>query len=231
MRDRGERTRRFAVLGLGLLLGMGALRCAPAEEEAAPRRPAEVMSYRAWQWLERESREEEELPDEIVAAMELEAGQTVADIGSGSGYFTRRLARAVGPEGTVFGVEIQPEMIEIMMRLAEDEGIENITPVLGEANDPKLPEESVDWILLVDTYHEFQEPEAMLAAMRRALKPEGRVALIEYRLEGDSARHIKLDHRMSVKQVLAEWNPAGYELVDLMEFLPSQHFFVFRKRE
>jgi predicted methyltransferase len=217
-------------MALLIVAGVYAPRIAPAEDEAPKRRPAEVISYRGWQWLERSTRAGEELPDDIVAAMELMPGQTVADIGSGSGYFTRRLARAVGPEGIVYGVDIQPEMLEIMQRLAEREGIDNITPVLGETADPKLPENSVDWILLVDTYHEFQEPEAMLAAMHRCLKDDGRVALIEYRLEGDSAAHIKRDHRMSVRQVLAEWNPAGYELVDLMEFLPSQHFFVFRKR-
>lgn len=201
-----------------------------AQSDAPEREPADVMSYRGWRWLERDSRDEEEWPDEVVKAMELEGGETIADVGCGSGYYTRRLARAVGKEGKVYAVDVQPEMIRIMKDLAKEEGLGNIIPVLGETADPKLPDESVDWILLVDVYHEFQEPEPMLEALRKSLKPDGRVALLEYRAEGDSARHIKPDHRMSVRQVLAEWTPAGFELVDLMEFLPSQHYFVFRKK-
>lgn len=223
-----RRKLRFAALCLALALMAPP---APAQSDGSEREPADVMSYRGWRWLERESRAEEEWPGEVIKAMELEGGETVADIGCGSGYYTRRLAEAVGPDGQVYAVDVQPEMIDIMKRLAKKEGLTNIVPVLGETADPKLPDESVDWMLLVDVYHEFQQPEPMLEAMRRALKPDGRVALLEYRLEGDSARHIKRDHRMSVKQVLAEWSPAGFELVDLMEFLPSQHYFVFKKKE
>ena len=113
----------------------------------------------------------------------------------------------------------------------EDEGLTNVEPVLGTNDDPNLPADSVDWILLVDVYHEFQQPKAMLAKMREALKPDGRVALLEYRLEGLSAVHIKTDHRMSPKQVLREWEPAGFRLVDRHEFLPTQHFFVFEKAD
>lgn len=201
------------------------------EPGTSKREPADVMSYMGWQWLERSSRAEEEWPDEVIKAMHLRGGETIADIGCGSGYYSRRLAKAVGPGGRVYAEDIQPEMIEIMKRLAGQEGLTSIVPVLGGADDPKLPENSLDWILLVDVYHEFQNPGAMLAAMKKCLKPNGRVALLEYRLEGDSAQHIKMEHRMSVKQVLAEWNAAGYELMDLMEFLPSQHYFVFHKRD
>lgn len=226
-----KRDRVFAVSAMMIAIALWNLcGAARAQDAAATREPAEVMSYLGWQWLERGTREEEEWPDEVLKAMELEGGETIADIGCGSGYYTRRLAKAVGAEGKVYAVDIQPEMIAIMQDLARREGLGNIEPVLGETADPKLPEASVDWILLVDVYHEFQEPGAMLAAMRKALKDGGRVALVEYRLEGDSARHIKVDHRMSVRQVLAEWNPAGFELVDLMEFLPSQHLFIFGKR-
>lgn len=190
------------------------------------RRPAEVMSFRGADWLEREGREQEQRPDEVIKAMGLQDGDVVADLGCGTGYFARRMARAVAPRGRVYAVDIQPEMLAIMKRLIEKEGTTNVVPVLGEAADPRLPKGELDWILLVDVYHEFQEPKAMLAKMRESLKPTGRVALLEYRLEGDSARHIRVEHRMSPAQVLAEWQPAGFRLVARHEFLPTQHFFV-----
>jgi ubiquinone/menaquinone biosynthesis C-methylase UbiE len=203
-----------------------------AEDEKSPsvdRKPAHVMSYLGANWLERADREELEQPDRVIATMQLKPGDVVADIGSGSGYFTRRLARAVLPSGTVYGVDIQPEMNEILAENCKKEGINNVEIVLSEEADPKLPPNSIDWMLLVDVYHEFQQPKPMLAKMLDALKPGGHVALLEYRLLGDTGAHIKIDHRMSVEQVLAEWLPAGFELEKRHEFLPTQHFFVFRK--
>jgi ubiquinone/menaquinone biosynthesis C-methylase UbiE len=189
------------------------------------------MSFRGADWLEREGREQEQRPDEVIKTMSLRDGDVVADLGCGTGYFARRMARAVAPKGRVYAVDIQPEMLEIMKGLLEKEGTTNVVPVLGTADDPKLPKGGLDWILLVDVYHEFQEPKAMLAMMRQSLKPTGRVAVLEYRLEGDSAKHIRAEHRMSPAQVLAEWQPAGFRLVTRHEFLPTQHFFVFAARE
>lgn len=193
------------------------------------RQPAPVMTYHGADWLERPEREREERPDLVLKAMELEEGDVVVDMGCGSGYFARRMAKAVGAAGKVYGVDIQPEMLAILEDLCARQGIANVVPILGEEDDPRLPEGAIDWILLVDVYHEFQDPEPMLAKMRAALKPDGKVCLVEYRAEDDTARHIKPEHRMSVKQVLAEWNEAGYELIDLQETLPSQHLFIFRK--
>lgn len=193
------------------------------------REPAHVMSYLGADWLERAEREELEQPDRVIATMQLEPGDVVADIGSGSGYFTRRLAGAVLPDGVVYGVDIQPEMNAILAENCEKAGITNVKIILGETADPKLPPASIDWMLLVDVYHEFQEPVAMLDKMFEALKPGGKVALLEYRLLGDTAAQIKKDHRMSVEQVLAEWEPAGFELVKRHEFLLSQHMFIFQK--
>ncbi len=198
-------------------------------DEPAPRVPAPVMSYHGADWLERPEREQEERPDEVIKAMGLKPGDVVADIGCGTGYFVRRMAKAVAPEGKVYGVEIQPEFIEIMKEKCAKEGITNFEPILGDEIDPKLPKGAIDWMILVDVYHEFQQPEPMLARMREALKPDGKIALIEYRLLGDTAKHIKEEHRMSVQQVLVEWNKAGFELIDLQEFLPSQHFFIFQR--
>jgi len=200
-----------------------------ADEAAEEREPAPVMSYHGADWLERESRVEEERPDEVIAAMGLEDGDVAVDLGCGTGFFARRMAKAVAPSGKVYGVDIQPEFLDMLEDFCEEEGITNVVPVLGDEDDPKLPKGGVDWILLVDVYHEFQEPEPMLAKMLESLKPGGKIALVEYRLLGDTAERIKIEHRMSVKQVLAEWNPAGFELVDLLEFLPSQHLFIFQR--
>jgi ubiquinone/menaquinone biosynthesis C-methylase UbiE len=137
------------------------------------------------------------------------------------------MARAVAPRGRVYAVDIQPEMLERMNGFLAKEGITNVIPVRGEADDPKLSPASLDWILLVDVYHELQQPKAMLAKMRAALKPTGRVAVVEYRLEGGSALHVRPEHRMSVAQILAEWQPAGFRLVGRHDFLPTQHLLVF----
>lgn len=222
--------RRFRWLVLAPLLVLSA---APAPlalgRQASERRPAPVMGPRGADWLEREGRDEEQRPREVIRKMGLRDGDVVADVGCGTGYFARRMARAVAPSGRVYAVDIQQEMLDRMQGLLAKEGVTNVVPVLGEADDPKLPPAALDWILLVDVYHELQQPKAMLAKIREGLKPAGRVALIEYRLAGDSAAHIRPEHRMSPDQVLAEWLPAGFRLVARHEFLPTQHFFVFEK--
>lgn len=201
-----------------------------ASQEPPPRKPAEVMSWEGADWLEREHREELEKPEVVLRAMGLKDGDLVADLGAGTGFFTRRMARAVAPAGKVYATDIQPQMLERLKASAAQEGIANIVTVLGTETDPKLPRGTFDWILLVDVYHEFQRPEPMLAKIREALRPGGRVALVEYRAEGDTAAHIHKDHKMSVEQVLAEWTPAGFELVETVEELPSQHLFIFRSK-
>lgn len=226
-----------ALRPLLLLLVLG-LACSPspgaqpqarqASQEPPPRKPAQVLSWKSADWLEREHREELEKPEVVLQAMGLEDGDVVADLGAGTGFFTRRMARAVAPSGKVYANDIQPEMLERLKASAVQEGIDNIVTVLGTETDPGLARGTFDWILLVDVYHEFQQPEPMLAKIREALKPGGRVALVEYRAEGDTAAHIHPDHKMTAEQVLAEWTPAGFELVETIEELPSQHLFVFR---
>ncbi len=204
---------------------------APAQEESRTRTPAPVMSYHGAKWLERPSRLEEERPYEVLKAMDLKPGMKVADIGCGSGYYARKMAKQVGPDGVVYGVDIQPEMLDILAELCDEEEVTNVKPVLGGEKDPKLPRGEIDWMILADVYHEFQYPEEMLAKMLEALAPGGKIALLEYRAEAfRTASHIKPEHRMTVQDVLAEWNPAGFELVNLQEFLPSQHLFIFQKR-
>jgi predicted methyltransferase len=210
-------------LALGLV---AALLTQAASAPAPARKPAAVMSAQGASWLEREGREEEQRPSEIFRAMGLKDGDVVADLGCGTGWFARRMARVVAPRGTVYAVDIQPEMLDLLKGYVAAEGVSGVVPVLGTETDPKLPPGGLDWLLMVDVYHEFQKPEAMLQAIRRSLKPTGKVALVEYRLEGSTASHIKVEHRMSVEQVLAEWRPAGFRLAKQLEFLPTQHLFV-----
>lgn len=226
---------RVLVLSL-LLLGIACSPSPAAGPQPQPaaqtpeRKPAAVFSHAYADWLERPGRLEKEKPDEVVRIMNLKDGDVVADIGAGTGFYTRRIARAVAPTGKVYANDIQPEMLDKLKELAAQEGIANIVPVLGTETDPNLPKGEIDWIILVDVYHEFQQPEPMLAKIREALKPNGRVALIEYRAEGESASHISPPHRMSVEQVLSEWEPAGFTLMETVETLPSQHLFLFTTR-
>lgn len=203
---------------------------AAGKDVTPPRRvPAAPMSYRGAHWLEREERDDEERPDEVLEVMNLKPGDVVADIGAGSGYFARRIARRVLPGGKVYASDIQPEMLVLLEQLAGEAGVRGIEAVQGTAHDPRLPEGAIDWILLADVYHEMEAFELMLVRMREALAPGGRVALVEYRKEGRSADHIMPEHRMSVAEVRSEWEPAGFEIEALHEFLPSQHLFVFRR--
>ncbi|HEV7670780.1 MAG TPA: methyltransferase domain-containing protein [Thermoanaerobaculia bacterium] len=199
-----------------------------SEHPVSHRKPAQVFT--GSEWLEREDREAEERPDELLEILRLKSGDRVADVGCGTGYFARRMAGRVIPGGVIYAEDIQPQMLERVRQRAEEDGISNIETILGTETDPKLPAGGIDLILLVDVYHEFQKPQEMLANLRKALAPGGRVTLVEYRLEGDTALHISLEHRMSVEQVLAEWTPAGFELVERIESLPTQHLFLFRKR-
>lgn len=219
---------------VAVVLLVGSVGAQPTPQPSEPgvyqgRRIANVMSYAGAPWLERDDREQEEAPTKLIAKLQLHPGQNVADIGCGSGYYSRRLAPLVAPTGKVYGVDIQPEMLRMLEEAARKDNVANIVPVQSTPDDPKLAPGSIDWILLVDVYHELQNPEPMLRKMRDALSPEGRVALVEFRLEGSTAAHIRSEHRMSVEQVLKEWEPAGFELVELWEEMPTQHVFVFKR--
>lgn len=202
----------------------------PGVEAPSKREPANVMPWEKAEWLEREGRAEKEKPELVIQAMELRPGMTVAEIGAGTGFFSRRIARVVGPAGKVYAEDIQPQMLDLLKQNTAKEGLQNVIPVLGTETDPKLPAHGIDRVLLVDVYHEFQKPEPMLAAIRDCLAPGGTVILVEYRLEGDTASYINIKHRMSVEQVLSEWTAAGFTLVRRTEDLPSQHVFIFSAR-
>jgi ubiquinone/menaquinone biosynthesis C-methylase UbiE len=192
------------------------------------RKYAGVMSADGAGWLSRAERETEEHPGEALKAIGIARGSTVADIGAGSGYMTLRMAKLVGPAGKVYANDIQPRMLELLRQNLKKQKLANVETVLGEIDDPKLPQASVDLVLLVDVYHEFSEPQKMLRHIREALKPDGRLVLLEYRGE-DPTVPIRPEHKMTVAQVKSELEPEGYRLDEVKENLPRQHILIFRK--
>src|SRR5687768_2901453 len=188
---------------------------------------AHFMSHRGADWLERPEREEEEKPQALVDAIELKPTDVVADIGVGTGYFAFRLAPKV-PQGKVLGVDIQPEMLELLQKAAKERGVSNVEPVLGETADPKLPAGAVDVVLMVDAYHEFDQPREMMDAVVRSLKPGGRVVLVEYRAE-DPNVPIKPLHKMTEAQAKREMAAAGLVHRETKDILPRQHLMIFEK--
>ena len=190
---------------------------------------AHVMGHQAAGWLERPEREREERTDLVVPALKLKPGDAVADIGAGTGYYTRLLAKPVGSNGVVFAVEIQQEMFDILTNKLAGERIFNVKPVLGTTTDPRLPPASVDLILMVDVYHEFDFPYEMVAAMCQSLKPGGRIAFVEFRGE-DPKVPIKHVHKMTEAQVRREMSLQPLEWVETIPSLPQQHIIVFRKK-
>jgi ubiquinone/menaquinone biosynthesis C-methylase UbiE len=188
---------------------------------------AQVMGHQAMMWLERESRVEEEKPDLTVQNLNLEPDDVVADIGAGSGYFSFRMAQQV-PQGKVYAVDIQPEMLDAITLLKDEQNITNVETILGRENSPNLPIASIDLALMVDAYHEFAYPREMMEGIVQALKPGGRVVLLEYRKENPMIM-IKPLHKMTQKQVKKELQAVGLKWQETKEFLPEQHFLVFSK--
>jgi SAM-dependent methyltransferase len=191
---------------------------------------AQVMGHEGADWLERPEREKEERPDLLLAALMLKPGQAVADIGAGSGYYTRRLAGLVGESGVVYAVDIQPEMLELLDRKMAEAKIHNVKPVLGTITDAKLPRASVDLVLMVDVYHEFDHPYEMMLGLCAALKPGGRVVFVEFRGE-DPKVPIKRLHKMTEAQVRKEMAAMPLEWVRTDEAMPRQHIIIFQRKE
>lgn len=192
---------------------------------------AQVMSFHGASWLNRPEREEEERLSKLIELLDLKGGETVADIGAGSGVLTEKLARAVGPKGEVYAVDIQDEMLALIRERMKQARIGNVVPVLGSITSPQLEPDSIDLMLLVDVYHEFSHPYEMTQAMAEALKPGGRIVLVEYRKEAPRVP-IKEVHKMSEAQVRKELSQPefGLEWVATHDDLPRQHVVVFRKR-
>jgi SAM-dependent methyltransferase len=201
----------------------------PDVHPVSGRRFAQVMSAAGADWLSRPERVEEEEPDRALDVLKISKGAVVADVGAGSGYMTVKLSKRVGPTGMVYANDIQPEMLRLLgLRLKADK-ITNVTLVQGEVDNPRLPAATLDLELLVDVYHEFSAPQTMLKQLREALKPTGRLVLLEYRKE-DPSIPIRPEHKMSVAEAKLELEAEGFSLSQVNESLPRQHILVFTKR-
>ena len=188
---------------------------------------AHVMGHQGADWLERDDREQTELPNEVVKQMKLKPTDVVADIGAGTGYFTFRIAPLV-KQGKVLAVDIQPEMLAIIEERKKRFNADNVVTIQGTETDTKLPANSVDVVLFVDAYHEFSYPREMMESIVKGLKPGGRVVQIEYRGE-DPDVPIKRVHKMTVAQAKKEMAAVGLVWKETKDFLPQQHFIIFEK--
>ncbi len=211
---------------IALLLTVVVAAQAPGVHPISGRRFAPVMGYQGADWLERSERDEEEAPDVALNVLKIPKGASVADIGAGSGFITERLSARVGPTGRVFANDLQPQMLQILGRRLAQRNITNVTLVQGTIDDPKLDPASVDLEIMVDVYHELSQPQAMLRRLRAALKPGGRLVLLEYRKE-DPSIPIKFEHKMSVAEAKMELEAEGFTLAKVDGALPRQHILIF----
>lgn len=242
--------RRLAAALLVLMAGTAAAQEPPADVPEAKarakpqrkgRRPglpgvymgrqiAPVMTYQGAEWLIRPEREQEEQPETMLDALKIQPGSVVADVGAGVGYTSVRLAARVGPKGTVLATDVQPQMIRMLRENLRSMGVTNVKPILCTPTDSKLPKAGVDLILMVDVYHELADPEGTLAQMREALKPGGRIALIEFRAN-DPNVPIKPEHTMTVEQARKELEANGFKFQSAVsDLLPWQHIILFEKK-
>ncbi len=189
---------------------------------------AAVMGWQAAAWLERSEREREERSDLLIRAMRLRPNMIVADIGAGTGYYSRRIAARLRGGGRVYAVDVQPQMLSLLRKRADAAGLRNIVPVLAASDDVNLPAASIDLALLVDVYHELEAPFEVLASIVKALRPQGRVLFVEYRAE-DAAVPIRPLHKMTEAQVRREAAAQGLRWVTTVGTLPWQHVIVFAK--
>ncbi|MFT4628213.1 MAG: SAM-dependent methyltransferase [Myxococcota bacterium] len=203
-----------------------ALACAATPPTYMGRPIAQTMHWTGAEWLVRATRETEEAPAALIAALALEPGETACDVGAGNGFHAVRLA-AANPQGRVLAVDIQPEMLRLLQERAVAAGVSNVEPVLGAQAGTNLPDGACDVVLLVDVYHELSDPEAMHRDLRRATRPGGRVAVVEFRQE-DPSVPIKRLHTMTKAQVHREWSANGWTLVRQVDTLPWQHVMLYQ---
>ena len=204
------------------------LRSIPPSEPSDRTRTIATVSENV-EFLSRSERAAEERSDDLVKALAIPEGATVADLGAGTGYFTWRLAERVGPKGKVIAVDIQQQMLNVAAETVKQHRLVNVDYVRGSDTDPKLPQRSLDMVFIAHSYHEFAQPEAMMDAVRRSLKPGGRLVIVEYAKEKKSAPASSL-HKMSFDEIRSEIEPIGFDLDQILDFLPTQHGLIFTVR-
>jgi ubiquinone/menaquinone biosynthesis C-methylase UbiE len=218
---------RVIAVSVAVVILTGAVVDAQRRHPVSGRIFAPVMGVAGAGWLERPERESEEAPSKAIEALDLKPGMTVADIGAGSGYYASRMAKRVSPGGRVYATDIQPGMIALLERRIASEGLTNVTTILGGMEDPKLPPQAIDLAIMVDVYHELQQPQLFLQRLKAAFKPGGRLVLLEFRKEDPKVPILEV-HKMSVAEVKAEMEAEGFVLDKVIDVLPWQHIIVLR---
>src|SRR6187549_2418124 len=218
---------RVIAVSVALVIVAGVFVEAQRRHPVSGRIFAPVMGVGGATWLERPEREDEEAPSKALDALELKPGMVIADIGAGSGYYSTRIAKRVGPTGRVYATDIQQGMIDILDRRIKSEGLTNITTVLGGMDDPRLPAASIDLAIMVDVYHELQQPQVFLQRLKETFKPNGRLVLLEFRKEDPKVPILEV-HKMSVAEVKQETEAEGFVLDKVIDVLPWQHIIVLR---
>jgi len=226
--------RRLAIAVAAILAGTVAFAQPPPSADATARSDRATSNRRfddAAQWakvFDDPKRDEWQRPDQLVAALSLATGMTVADIGAGTGYFAKRLSTAVGVAGAVFAVEVEPNLVVHLRERAQDEKTPNVVPVLASVDNPRLPPASVDVALFVDAYHHVDGRLDYLAILRRSLRPSARVAIADWKPGPQPVGPKEEDHKIAREQVEREMNAAGFELVAAPDLLPHQYLLIFR---
>ena len=225
---------RRLVLALALLVACSRPSSAPdADPHPDPpgtymgRTLATPMGWQGAEWLERPDREANEQPEHVLDVLGVREGMVVADVGAGSGYFTMRIGKRVGPRGRVLATDLQEEMLAMIRARIADAGATNVVPIRATPDDARLPRGEVDLVLMVDVYHELPRPRETLAQIKASLRPGGRVALVEYRGE-DKELAIKAEHKMTLAQIRRELEASGFAFVASDESLPAQRIVTFR---
>jgi protein-L-isoaspartate O-methyltransferase len=220
--------RRIAAVAAAVVIA--AVLLVAAQERRHPvsgRILASTMGVEGAAWLDRPEREAEEAPSKAIPALQIAPGAVVADIGAGSGYYTARLSKAVGPAGRVVATDLQPGMLDLIRARVARERLTNVEIVQGRADDPVLPARTFDLLLMVDVYHELASPQVFVRKLKDALKADGRLVLIEFRGE-DPRVPIREAHKMTVEQVRQELGADGFRIDRVIEVLPWQHIIVLR---
>ena len=186
---------------------------------------AQVMGHQGAYWLERSSRTWEEKTVWAIAALDLQPGEVVADIGAGTGFLSFRIAERY-PDSTIYAVDVQPEMLEFLQQRSAEFAGSRVLPTLGSETAVNLPDSSIDIAVMLDAYHEFAYPREMMESLTHALKPDGRVILVEYRKENPLIP-IKPAHKMSQRQARKELSAVGLQWSETKDLLPKQHLMVF----